>query len=676
MRITAGLFTSLALVALLCLVGACAESEKRPKVSLQKVSSCEALGAHLKSAAIAEMKATLTNWYYYSMGLEERVEGGCAPAAVMGLQGVPRFANAGPYVLPNRLENEDERRLTRFAGDRIYTVIGDSLHAMKVRQPGQIELSSSVRIDGTPARIIVDNERLVLISTLKRSNSTGAAYCDDNVVGSIVVTIVDVSDVSRIKAVRESVFQGSLVSASLLEGSVRLVIQDRFRWQERVRWSMEGVGDWSDHEAAKKALALHVEENERAIMEVPLQEWVPSMERAVSGLNNLVEPVPFACEDFYLDNGSPSAMYTEVVELRLIGPYGEMEHLSVVGRYGGSSFDSNSFYLLSHQLRQISEGRLLASTHVHQFAIGRHGGLSYGASGQFDGRLATAHSIDTKDGFLRVAVNVDEYQRSEGGWHPAETASLIHVFTFEKNELRELGRSEPLEVEGRIFDAYFAGDRAMLSLLGDGTPIYVMDMSRPHRPMLGGTLPIVGSSASIVPVAGQRFAIVGPSVERAEPGEAACASREVQLASVDLSDLSNLQLDDVQDQGDECMRVSEIGNDNRGFRYFSERGLLSLPYSELKLEEDASGGLSEVRFFRLSAGGGLEPAGALSLSDWVRVDTTNPLLQTVIFPHDNRVVMAVDFIYAFSDVGVRVAHMSAPEKVLTTVLFDEPEVDP
>jgi uncharacterized secreted protein with C-terminal beta-propeller domain len=188
-----------------------------------------------------------------------------------------------------------------------------------------------------------------------------------------------------------------------------------------------------------------------------------------------------------------------------------------------------------------------------------------------------------------------------------------------------------------------------------------------------GELKVPGFSSYIHPLDDGHLLTIG--TYQPEPdanGQTNWEERAVQLAIFDVSDRTNPRQTFMQKVGT-AYSHSEAQTDHKAFNYFPAKKLLAIPFSTWSW--NGSGGdywssfVSDLRVFNIDALTGIVPAGAVGLTDLYRAQ--NYYNWSYYWtPQVRRSVMADDYVYAISDAGIRVAHISNLSLPLATVTFD------
>jgi uncharacterized secreted protein with C-terminal beta-propeller domain len=197
-------------------------------------------------------------------------------------------------------------------------------------------------------------------------------------------------------------------------------------------------------------------------------------------------------------------------------------------------------------------------------------------------------------------------------------------------------------------------------------PLFTFDLSDPARPRKVGELKVPGFSTYIHPLGDGHLLTIG--VHMAENGD--WRSRSLKLSLFDVTDLANPREAFTQQVGS-LHGWSEALHEHKAFNYFPAKGLLAIPFTDWSSSPSGdywSNFVSELRVFRVDPATGFTPVGAVSMTDVYQ--TVNYMQWSWSYsPSVRRSVMADDYVYAISDAGVRVSHVSHLAQPLATTRF-------
>ncbi len=672
----------LAAVALLSL-GACDDGARsdgathgvEKQVLLRSAADCDELEQYIEETAIWQMRGALSSGGYYGPW-----RGGEPVAESEGVNSAGGDkGSAGPrdYTGTNtQVKGVDEADFVKTDGKHIYVLSGERFYVVKSWPAEELSLAASVLIEGWPTEMFLDEEaRAVIISTTYTNYEEAASEAEKSYdlhyarwyANGTKVTVIDLADATLPRVVREEYLPGWYTNARRIGSSVRLVLGDSFRWPEDVRWWPEEELDWSDRGAVELAMARLMAQNEKIIRAATLADWVPVSRRALASGEKI--ELPYACSDFYLSNASTEMGLMTIATLNLDDVAAPMERSTVVAYPGEVYASMEALYVVTpHWWWSLEESSRNGSySYLHKFDLSHPERAGYVGSGGFDGTVIDQFSMDEHEGYLRVATTVQRFeQRAELGWSSSSLSFLL-VIGEEGSELKVVGRSEPLAEGERIYSARFRGERGFIVTFLQTDPLFTFDLSDPLHPRKVGELHVPGFSTYLHPLDENHLLAIGTYLP--DPGEGGgvdWTERTLQLSLFDVTDLANPVRTHMEKVGD-YNGYSEAQYDHKAFNYFASRKVLAIPLYSWSYTGSSGSNTSELRLFRIDPAEGIAELGRLSMSDLSQTVTYEDGYSWTWTPYVRRSVMADDFAYAISDVGIRVARMDALGSPIATL---------
>lgn len=660
---------------------------------LESFADCQALERHIEDSATRQMRASLESIKDPQRGwgipLDDRADG--APPT-----GAPTEDSGGSDApddytgTNNQVEGVHEADFVQNDGTRIFVLSGPRLYVHRSWPAEQLTRTASLEVEGWPREMLLDKDRqrLVIASQVyeKRPGRPSLAGgglgaepavdcagfgCGYMYGDTLKVTVVDVADAAAPRVVEQVYLPGGYLSARRVEGAVRLVLTDQFRWPADVRFSPDyQPGLYEDKERLAKAVDALIEQNERHIRARTLEQWLPPG-RHVDVVGK-VTPLAYACTDFLRANAPTGLGFVTVLSMNLDAGASPSAptRTSLVTQPGEVYASKDSLYLATNHWWWRPEVGQTDHAYLHKFDIRDPGRATYVASGTLEGHLSNPFALDEHEGVLRAAVTVStrvpDLSSPRGG--RIETVSRVVTFREEDGRLVEAGRSEDLAPGERIFSARFVGKKGYIVTFRQTDPLFTFDLSDPARPRKVGELKVPGFSTYIHPVGDTHLLTLGE--HRDETG--GWQGRALKLTLFDVSDMANPREAFTQLVGS-TGSYSEALHEHKAFNYFPAKGLLAVPFTDWdsRATDYWSAFRSELRVFRVDTATGFTPVGAMSMRD---------VYQTFNFrnwtwywqPTVRRSVMADDYVYAVSDGGVRVSRVDALQTPLATSLFQPP----
>jgi len=681
-------WVGLALVA----AGCGSDSEKNPvpnepvqsAARLEAFAGCEALERHIEDSATKQMRASLeflkNQTYRYADD---------APPAGAPAEGTASRDASGPAnhtETNNQVQGVHEADFVQNDGTRIFVLSGPRLYVHRSWPAEQLVRTALLEVEGWPREMLLDKERnrLVITSqvyekrpgspTMNGGASPGGAIdcagfgCGYMFGDTLKVTVVDVANLAAPKVVEQVYLPGSYLNARRVEGSVRLVLSDAFRWPEGVRFYPDEV--FSDKDRMAEVVDALIRENEKLIRARTLEQWLPPGRRVDA--DGQVTPLAYACTDFMRANAPTGLGFVTVLTLNLDAGAANAapSRTSLVAMPGEVYASKDALYLATNHWWWWREPGQTDSAYLHKFDIREPSRATYVGSGTVEGHISNQFAMDEHQGVLRVAVTVTSSlpDPSSPRWGRFETVNRVVTFREEEGRLKELGRSEDLAKGERIFSARFLGNKGYVVTFRQVDPLFTFDLSDPANPRKVGELKIPGFSTYIHPVGDTHLLTLGE--HRDETG--GWQGRALKLSLFDVRDLANPKEAFTQIVGSQSS-YSEALHEHKAFNYFPAKGLLAIPFTDwdYSARDYWSGFRSELRVYRVDTATGFSPVGAMSMKDvYQGFDRRN--WSWYWTPMVRRSVMADDYVYAITDAGLRVAKTDALQTPLATSLFLPP----
>ncbi|WP_224244896.1 beta-propeller domain-containing protein [Hyalangium gracile] len=654
---------------------------------LESFERCEDLESYIEDTAVLDMRTQLS-WQKEMIGGWGRggpiMEDGAgappsAPAAGDSNSGGPGTGKAGPddYTdTNNQVEGVDEADFVKNDGTRIFVVSGRKLYVHRSWPAASLSALSSVALEGWPREMFLQGNRVVIFSqvALQRDGSTEPQCdafrgCYTYDMSATKVTVVDVTDLAAPQVQDQLYIPGYYANARRTDSAVRLLLNDSFRWPQNTRWWPEySEGLWDDEDRLKRELDKLIVQNEKLIREQTLEQWLPKGWRKLPD-GSRVE-VGYDCRDFFRSNTPAKVGFVTVASLNLDAPGAEstIHRTSLVTDPGEVYANTESLYLASRHWWWWPEDGQKDHTYLHKFDIRTPGSARYVASGVVEGHPLNQFSMDEHEGVLRVATTINTFKEDgDNPWGRTETTNRVVTFREQNGRLVKAGQSEELAKGESIYSARFIGDKGYVVTFRRVDPLFTFDLSDPEHPRKVGELKVPGFSSYIHPLDENHLITVGVHIPE-NPNEG--WQRTVKLSMFDVTDPAHPTEKFTHLVGT-TSGWSEALWDHKAFNFFPSKGLLALPFADYVYNGSDywSGFRSELRVFNVNAATGFTPVGTLSMSDLYR--TQNYRDWTWYWtPNVRRSVMADDYVYAITDAGVRVAHVSNLQVPLATTTFE------
>ena len=405
-------------------------------------------------------------------------------------------ADADAYSTTNVQERDvDEPDIVKTNGDILVSVAYNGLRIVDVGD-GEPELRSVLELPEGGAEIILSGDRVLVLSTTWREDSTGSTTTAVPTDGReimiapaghpvTVLTSVDISDPSDPRVIETRELPGTYRSARAVGDAARIVI----------------VNTPAVHDPA-------------AIETMTIEQWSP-MAGDCSSVAHTSEP--------------QGVSTTTVITLDLAGSLEELDRDSVVADAGTVYASTDRLVVATSRWSQTSSpssGQV--TTELHAFDITDPATTSYVGSGSVPGYLLNQFALSEHEGNLRVATTEEppwdetrEFQATDSG------------ITVLDASMQQIGRVDGLGVTERIQAVRYLGDVAFLVTFRQTDPLYAIDLSDPRAPRVAGELKIPGYSAYLHPIDEDR--LIGVGQDATDDGQVLGS----QVSTFDISSLSS-----------------------------------------------------------------------------------------------------------------------------------------
>ena len=660
------------------------------RVALQAFDSCGELEQYIEDNAVLNMRSQM----------ERMKDGYWGWGGVMAMdaeRGAPTaMAAGGPtaYTTTNtQVAGVDEADFVKNDGTRIFVLSGDTLYLSQSWPADQLEVKGKLQIEGWPREMYLDGSNVVVFSSVWQRYpladpmiadvACSPMWCGYYYGNATKVTVVDVSTLSAPKVTGEFFQPGSYASSRRMGESVRMVLNDSFRYPSSVRWWPDyNLAYSSDRDLWVRAIDGLIAENERVIRNATIGQWLPhSMFRDQDGQ---VHDVGYSCSDFHRTN-APTKLgivtvgtldYSAAARIANAGAP-SLKRTSVVAESGQIYASQDSLYVASGHWWWWPEPGQKHYTYLHKFDLGDAANARYVASGGVEGHIVDQFAMDeSESGHFRVATTiatrVPDTANPQNRWGTIQTTNRVSVLGERSGALEVVGQSEEIGAGEVIRSARFIGDKGFVVTARNTDPFFTFDLSDPTNPRRVGELHVTGFSSYLHPIDANTILAVGMHTNPENWQE-----RSTRLSLYDISDFANPHETFTQFVGT-AHGYSEALWDHHAFNYFAARKTLAIPFW------DYTGGssgnywdyyTSDLRVFGLDPATGFTARGAVNMKDVYMTSTWN---QWTWYwqPWVRRSVMADDFVYAISDAGIRVANVNSLGTPIATALFDRAVVVP
>lgn len=675
--------------------------------TLSHYDNCEVLERSLKSSIAEEYRVQLlqsvVDEYYYRGGMWMEDDMVMAESADGGGNSAPttRRTEGTDYSGTNNQEQGvDEADFVKTDGYYIYFLNGKNLEIFGVPEFGELTHLSTTLIEGQPQAMMLDADRLVVISTvstwnLPETDPLSQAMGWDGGYGSwrttslTKFTVLDITNRSSPEEGKELYLEGYYMTAREVNATVRTVTHTWLDIPGMSSWLDLPSGYWDldyddpiRREIREKVAYQTMLDNVEALESMALEDLLPKVYERVNGELLTHTMSDDECADFAAPEDGFNRGFNSIFTFDLSTENLDFQADHIVGNYP-MVYASQDVLILTENAWDWwwfwGNDGMTEATNIHSFDISNPGDTLYTGSGRVNGTVLNQFSVSEYEGIVRIATTSGQWAR---WWmeNPEPMSSSVVTFTrsvdtsTDQQILVEVGRVDDIAPEERIWSARFDGDRCYLVTFRQIDPLWVIDMSDHTNPTILGELEIPGVSTYIHPLSRDHLLTIGMG-----PGEDGIGLdwSSTRLSLFNISDPSAPAVDDtltlipVTDPSDNAWvwSYSEASYEHKAFQYWAPKDLLAIPLSTYRYNSwtDSKGGyhwsyqyVSKLILVNVSEEtGNLSVHGTVDHSDlYDRGDNTNWWNEYNI----RRSIFMGDYVYALSSSGVTSTNLTTMEQ--------------
>ncbi|WP_437506383.1 beta-propeller domain-containing protein [Sorangium sp. So ce1099] len=675
-----------------------ARSALTPAVSCDEVDSL--LRERLKQNMLKSVEAARTSaleqlesgcsWYLDGSGVGASTGTGGVTSPSDGPVAEESGGGAKEYSTTNTQEADvDEADFIKNDGEHVYLLAHGQLQIFDAWPAADTHRVAAVEIEGEPQKLFVHEKRALVYSSLSEDPYFRGGWCtygyDCEFTGDgtpLLITELDITDLSAPTVVRTLKFSGSFINARRIGSTVHTVVSSPEPRVEGLTTWPEGLDLCTLSEqgvtpatvaAVNAAFDGLAEKNLALIEAAALDVQLPTVEDTLYRDGEAVPRAddPFeGCANFYVSHTGDGQSFLSVVSTELGGD--ALGQTTVVGKPGAVYATSESLYVASRHEYGNTYGWFYAdgettpdATTIHKFALSDSAQPSaYLGSGVVKGRVLNQFALSEHKGYLRVATTT-------GHLPDPDTHNTVASLKQEGGELVVKGMIDHLAPGEDIRSARFYGDVGYVVTFKKTDPLFTLDFSDPEAPRVRGELKIPGFSTYIHMIDAGHVMSIGYDAD--DQGEFAWF-QGIMLQIFDVTNLDDPKLTHKEVIGTRGSS-SDAATDHLAFNYFAQRGLLGLP---MVICEGGSGGsfgdtmtFSGLLVYKVDVDQGFASLGGVP----------HPLPDTSADPYAvscgrwwsqagsfvKRSVFLEDHVYSVSEDEIRVAHvndLATPEAVV------------
>tara|TARA_B100002052_G_scaffold15361_1_gene12246 strand:- start:1159 stop:3384 length:2226 start_codon:yes stop_codon:yes gene_type:complete len=509
----------------------------------------------------------------------------------------------------NQESGVDEADVVKTDGYYIYFLNGKKLEIMGVPEFGELVYQSNTTIEGNPQSMLLDGDRLVVISSVSSWNIPASnplyqamewdeEYSSWRTYSLTKFSVFDISDRSDIELERELFIEGSYITAREVDGTIRTVTHAWMETRGLSSWLDLPEGYWSLDYDNPLRLQIREEvayqtmlENEEVIADMSLSDLVPRIYER-QGDSVLTHSITNDdCASFVAPQDGFSRGINSIFSFDITAADFDFEADHIIGNYPLVYSSADALILAEKSWDSWwfwNSDDSDEATNIHMFDISDPGTTEYIASGRVDGTIQDQFSLSEYQGVIRVASTEGQW----GRWWLADPEPMTsNVVTLQPTTdatghttLEQIGIVEGIAPNETIWSARFVEDRAYIVTFENMDPLWTIDLSDPTNPVIMGELKIPGVSTYIHPISEDTLLTIGMGPADLETGEGLDWSN-VRLSLFDVSDFTNpletttLTISPVEDENNPCWSWSnsEATYEHKAFQYWAPKSMLAVP---------------------------------------------------------------------------------------------------
>ena len=604
----------------------------------------------------------------------------------------------------NQEQGVDEADFVKTNGYNIFFVDNGVLHIMDVPEFGEIEHASTTDIQGSPVAMMLNEDNLVVVSTVSNWNidyddplQEAMGWSDDwygwrtNTLTKF--TVFDISNSSSPEINRELYIEGYYMTAREVAGTVRTVTHTWMNIPDLRTWISYPDDYWTvdyseeERRNMREVAALEaMEHNQQVMSEISLEDILPQVHERIGSEIITHHMDGDDCSDFAAPEDALNRGYTSIFTIDLISEELDFEADHIVGNWP-LVYSSQDTLIITENAWDWwwfwGHDDLMESTNIHTFDISQPGETTYAGSGRVEGTILDQFSISEYEGVVRVATTTGQWGR---WWMENPEPMENHVITLShaldvdtgKTRLLEMGRVDGIAYNETIWSARFVEDRAYIVTFENMDPLWTIDLSNPTSPAIMGELKVPGVSTYIHPLSDEAILTIGLGPADEETGLGLDWSN-TRLSLFNVSNFSDpqetqtLSLSPVEDPTDGWTWAwSEATWEHKAFQYWAPKGMLAVPLNTYRYDYyyDEDGHyhyeydwVSKLMIVNITEEG-MELHGEVDHSQFYDTEEYHWWSSYNI----RRSIFMGDYIYAISHAGVTVTHLDTLEEVDTLQL--------
>lgn len=378
--------------------------------------------------------------------------------------------------------------------------------------------------------------------------------------------------------------------------------------------------------------------NSKEITSEDFEEFIPSY--SVNNKVKYVEPSCIMIPEYCPDDMYSSSAFANISAFNLNSenPFEPTDVKSVAG-FSGTIYCSYENLYLTYGYED---------TEITRFSI-NSGKITPQASGKVKGYVNDQFSMSEYNGYLRIATTVNMRNNSWNGVFGDSQDYNNYLYVLDM-ELREVGKVKDFGLDEMIKSVNFQGDTAYIVTFRQTDPLYAIDLSDPHNPVIMDEFKINGYSSYMQKWSDNLLLGFGQSADNDG------TLTGVKLTMFDNTDPENLSaLDTVEINSDnEGYVLSDAVWERKALLIDTDKNIIGFPVTEGTYNENSTNSESYYIFYSFKDG---------------HFNYLNKVQNDMEYDSFNRSIIIGEYIYMLSNLQFKSADMATFENT-QTVIFD------
>ncbi len=398
----------------------------------------------------------------------------------------------------------DEPDAFKTDGKRLFVVLGAELWAYDVTGPTP-KLVSKLSLEGAGGEILLYGDRILVLGPQPKAAATptrtigpvappvpvpppsNASVPAPQASPTTRLAEVDARNPAAMKIVRTMAVPGTVVSARLTRGTIRVVMSSPARLPTTSEPVAAGTPPAAAHAASAPKLGM--------------RSFVPRTTLSSRRTKRTFRRYLVPCGDIRHPRAFAGSDLLTVLSVDFDNGLFNVDRDAVLAGAQVVYASSDRLYVASTKSLDIDAPADIPRrmvTEIHAFDTTRDGETSYAGSGAVPGFVLNQYALSEYQGDLRVATT--EVPAWVPGAMAADSQSHVTVLRPDGKVLKQVGQVSGLGKGERIYATRFIGDMGYVVTFRQVDPLYTVDLRDPTAPKVAGELKISGYSAYLHPI--------------------------------------------------------------------------------------------------------------------------------------------------------------------------------